>query len=316
MAPQVRIGIQTGQDNIEWPQLLEFWQFLDRETKFDSVWTIDHFVPPGPGQDISGPCMEGWTALAAGAAATERLRLGCLVTGNTYRHPSVLAKMAATVDQISNGRLEFGIGAAWHEPEHRVYGIPFPSVKERSDRLEEAVQLIRLLFDADGPVTFQGTYYQLENAPFAPKCVQRPHAPIVIGGGGEKRTLRTAARYGDAINVSGGLDQVRHKIEVLERHCADAGRDPNEITKSLFAPVLMLDSEERAEQARARFAPMAGVAPEQARGQLIIGTPDHVREMIGKFADIGISYITMMSRAPYKFDLYRKISDEVAAAFA
>jgi F420-dependent oxidoreductase-like protein len=259
--------------------------------------------------------MEGWTALAAGAAATERLRIGCLVTGNTYRHPSVLAKMAATVDQISNGRLEFGIGAAWHEPEHRVYGIPFPSVKERSDRLEEAVQLIRLLFDAEGPVTFHGRYYELENAPFAPKCVQRPHAPIFIGGGGEKRTLRTAARHADAINVSGGLDQVRHKIEVLERHCADAGRDPNEITKSLFAPVIMLDDEERVEQTRARFAPMAGVAPEQARGQLIIGTPDHVREMIEKFAAIGISYITMMSRAPYKADLYRRISDEVVAAF-
>jgi F420-dependent oxidoreductase-like protein len=315
MAPTVRIGIQTGQDNVEWPHLLDFWRFLDRETAFHSVWTIDHFVPP-TGADISGPCMEGWTALAAGAAATERLRVGCLVTGNTYRHPSVLAKMAATVDQISNGRLEFGIGAAWHEPEHRVYGIPFPSVKERQDRLEEAVQVIKLLFDAEGPVSFRGRHYLLEDAPFAPKCVQQPHAPIFIGGGGEQRTLRTAARYADAMNVSGPLDTVRHKIAVLERHCRDAGRNPDEITKSLFAPVIVVDDEERAEAARARFAPMYGVTPEQARDQLLIGTPAHVREMIGRFAEAGVSYVMMMSRAPYKPDLYRKISDDVAAAFA
>jgi F420-dependent oxidoreductase-like protein len=313
---KVRIGIQTSQENLEWPQLLDFWRFLDKETKFDSVWTMDHFVPPNPGADISGPCMEGWTTLTAGAQATERLRFGCLVTGNTYRHPFLLAKMAASVDQISNGRLEFGIGAAWHEGEHHAYGVPFPSVKERQDRLEEAVQLIRLLFDSDGPVNFDGKHYQLHDAPFSPKCVQRPHAPIFIGGGGEKRTLRTVARYGDGMNVQGGLDMVKHKIDVVEQHCRDAGRDPGEITKSLFAPVIMLDDEERVKQTRERFAPLLGVSPEDAERQVIIGTPKHVREMIQRFADIGISYITMMSRPPYKFDLYRRISDEVVAAFA
>jgi F420-dependent oxidoreductase-like protein len=313
---KVRIGIQTGQDEVEWPQLLDFWRFLDKETKFDSVWTLDHFVPPGVGANEAGMCMEGWTALAAGAQATERLRFGCLVTGNTYRYPAVLAKMAATVDHISNGRLEVGIGAAWHEREHRAYGIPFPSVKERQDRLEEAVQLIRLLFDSDGPVSFHGTYYHLDNAPFSPKCVQQPHAPIFVGGGGEKRTLRTVARYADGMNVSGGLDAVKHKIEVLEQHCRDAGRDPNEITKSLFAPVIVLPDEERVKRARERFAPMFGVSPEEAEGQVLIGTPEYVRGMIQRFADIGISYITMMSRAPYNFELYRRISDEVVAAFA
>jgi F420-dependent oxidoreductase-like protein len=313
---KVRIGIQTSQENIDWPQLLDFWRFLDTKTKFDSVWTMDHFVPPGPGEDESGPCMEGWATLTAGAQATERLRFGCLVTGNTYRHPAVLAKMAATVDVISNGRLELGIGAAWHEREHGAYGIAFPSVKERQDRLEEAVQIIRLLFDSSGPVDFHGTYYQLDHAPFSPKCVQRPHAPIFVGGDGEKRTLRTAARYGDGINVSGGLDTVRHKIEVLERHCRDAGRDPNEITKSLVAPVIVLTDEERAKQARARFAPMFGLTPEQAEDQLIIGTAEHARRMIQRFAGIGISYITMMSRAPYKTEVYQRISDEVVAAFA
>ena len=313
MAPKVRIGIQTGQDGQDWQHLLDFWRFLDSETVFDSVWTIDHFVPPGPGQDTSGPCLEGWTALAAGAQATERLRVGCLVTGVTYRHPAVLAKMAATVDHISNGRLEFGLGAAWHEGEHRVYGIPFPPVKERQDRLEEATQLIRLLFDATEPVDFQGKYYQLEQAPCSPRCVQRPHPPICIGGGGEKRTLRTAARYADGINVMGDLDTVKHKIEVLERHCADAGRDSSEITKSVFGPVMLIDDEEKAKQLRARTAP--GLSPERAAEAVPIGDASQVRAAIERFAEAGVSYITMMSRPPYKHDLYRRISDEIVAAF-
>ena len=316
MAPKVRFGIQTGQDGVEWSHLRDFWQFLDKETAFHSVWTIDHFVPPGPGQDQSGPCMEGWTTLAAGAQATERLRVGCLVSGVTYRHPSVLAKMAATVDQISNGRLEFGIGAAWHEPEHRVYGIEFPSVKERQDRLEEAVELIQLLFRAEGPVDYQGKYYQLEQAPFSPRCVQQPHPPIFIGGGGEKRTLRTAARFADAINVMGSLDVVKRKIKVLEQHCADIGRDPNEITKSVFGPVLLIDDEERAQQLRERMAGMSDTTPERARDVLPIGNGEHVRRVIESFAEAGVSYVIMMSRPPYNFDLYRRISEEVVAPFA
>jgi F420-dependent oxidoreductase-like protein len=316
MAPKVRIGIQTGQEGQEWSALQDFWRFLDKETAFDSIWTLDHFVPPMPGQDPSGPCLEGWTALAAGAQATERLRVGCLVTGVTYRHPSVLAKMAATVDHISNGRLEFGIGAAWHEMEHRVYGIPFPPVKERSDRLEEAVQLTKLLFEAEGPVDFQGKYYQLQQAPFSPRCVQQPHPPIFIGGGGEKRTLRTAARYGDAINVMGSLDAVKQKIEVLERHCADAGRDPNEITKSVFGPVMLIDDAERAEQIRSRLAGGSGTTPERAAETLPIGNAEQLRGVIERFAEAGVSYIVMTSRAPYNFDLYRRISDEIVSAFA
>ncbi len=316
MAPKVRIGIQTGLDNVEWSHLLDFWRFLDRETAFDSVWTFDHYLPPGPGADPSGACLEGWTGLAALAQATERLRVGCLVTGVTYRHPSVLAKMAATVDHISNGRLEFGIGAAWHEPEHRAYGIPFPTIKERQDRLEETVQLIRLLFRADGPVDFQGKYYQLQQAPFSPSCVQRPHPPIFVGGGGEKRTLRTAARYGDAINVMGGLGTVKQKIAVLERHCSDVGRDPEEITKSTFGPVLLIDDEERAQQLRERLAGMGGTAADPAAEVLPIGNAAHVRGVIERFAEAGVSYMIMMSRPPYNFDIYRRISDEVVAAFA
>ena len=308
-----RIGIQTGQEGQEWSSLLEFWRFLDTETAFDSVWTIDHFVPPTPGQDPNGPCLEGWTALAAGAQATERLRLGCLVTGVTYRHPSVLAKMAATVDHISNGRLEFGLGAAWHEMEHRVYGIPFHTVKERQDRLEEAVQLTKLLFTANGPVDFDGKYYQLNQAPFSPRCVQEPHPPIFIGGGGEKRTLRTAAKYADGINIIGSVDVAKHKIEVLERHCEDAGRDPNDITKSVFGPLFLTDDEERAQQMRGAMAGgMAGGDEESAERGLAIGNAEHILEVMGRFSEIGVSYFIMMSRPPYKQELYKRISDEIA----
>ena len=313
MAPKVRFGIQTGQDGVEWSHLLDFWRFLDRETAFDNIWTIDHFVPPTA--DPSGPCLEGWTALAAAAQATERLRVGCLVTGVTYRHPSVLAKMAATVDHISNGRLEFGIGAAWHEPEHRVYGIPFPGVKERQDRLEEAVQLIRMLFRAEGPVDFQGTYYQLEQAPFSPPCVQKPNPPIFVAGGGEKRTLRTAARYADAINVIGSVDTARQKIAVLEQHCADVGRDSSEIIKSVFTPILLIDDPERAQQIRERQAARSGTKPERAAETTAVGDAAHIRGVVERFAEVGVTYIIMMSRSPFDFDLYRRISDEVVSAF-
>src|SRR5688572_19425520 len=161
---KMRFGIQTSIDNVAWSELADMWQFLDRETQFYSAWTYDHFVPPGarPGQDRDGGCFEGWSALAALAAITKRIRIGCLVTGVTYREPGVLAKMAATVDHISSGRLEFGIGAAWHEVEHRMFGIPFPPVKERQDRLEEACALIRGLFESDGPTSFEGRYYRLD----------------------------------------------------------------------------------------------------------------------------------------------------------
>jgi len=325
MAAKIRFGVQTGLANVPWDHLLDFWQFLDRETAFDNVWTFDHFVAPMPGQDPGTDCLEGWTALAAAAQATERIRLGCLVTGNTYRHPAVLAKMAATVDHISRGRLEFGIGTGWHEAEHNAYGIPFPSIKERSDRLEEAVQLIRLLFQAEGPVDFQGKYYQLKQAPFAPRPVQRPNPPIFIGGGGEKRTLRTVARYGDAINVVGTLDFVKHKIGVLEQHCADVGRDPNEITKSMCGPLLLYDDEARSQQARVAAAsisvqnPIAGrpnASADDLKDQLPIGNAAHIRRVLERFADAGVDYFIMMTRAPYKRDIYKRISDEIVSAFA
>lgn len=313
MSTKMRFGVQTPLSEVAWSDVIEFWRFLDRQTAFDNAWTYDHFVPPMPWNEVSGPSLEGWAALAGLAAATVRLRLGCLVTGVTYREPAVLAKMAATVDHISGGRLEFGIGAGWHEPEHRFYGIRFPPMRERQDRLEEAVQLIRLLFRAEGPVDFKGRYYTLREAPFSPRCVQRPHPPIFIGGGGEKRTLRTAARYADGINIAGSVEAARHKIAVLERHCAEAGRDPREITRSVFGPLILTDDEGQARRMREQMAAGFGTTPEAAAGELAIGSAAHIREVMERYAETGVSDYIMMSQAPFDPDLFGRISEEIAS---
>lgn len=308
---KVRFGIQTPLV-IDWQPTLEFWGFLDSETPFDSAWTFDHFVPPMPGQDPLGPCLEGWAALAALAQATERLRLGCLVTGVTYRHPAVLAKMAATVDHISGGRLEFGLGAGWHEGEHRSYGIPFHSVRERQDRLEEAAELIHLLFKADGAVSYQGRYYQLKDASFNPRPVQKPHPPLLIGGGGEKRTLRTLARFGDIMNVSGSPSAVRQKIEVLEGHCKDVGRDPSDIERSVFMPIVLTDRQDLIDRVTSFWAAQ-GIPADEAKRSAPVGSAAHIRDVLKQYTEVGVSYFIMMSQGPYNLDLYRRIADEVVA---
>jgi F420-dependent oxidoreductase-like protein len=312
----MRFGIQTSINNVEWREIEDMWRFLDRETQFHSVWTFDHFVPPGPGQDVNANCFEGWAALTALGAITERVRVGCLVTGVTYREPAVLAKMAVTIDHISNGRLEFGLGAAWHEGEHRMYGIPFYDVKERQDRLEEAAQLIRLLFDADGPVSFEGKHYRLRDAVFLPKPVQKPHPPIMIGGGGEKRTLRTLAKYGDVMNVSGTPAQVKRKIDVLEQHCRDIGRDPAEIEKTYFGTMVVTDNQGLIDRLVPMFAAGLGLKPDEAKRILPIGSPAHVRGVVEEYAKLGVTHMITSSQGPWKQDVYRRFNDEVVAAFA
>ncbi len=312
---RMRFGIQTSLNNVEWREIEDMWKFLDRETQFHSAWTFDHFVPPGPGQDPNANCFEGWTALAALAAMTERVRIGCLVTGVTYRHPAVLAKMAATVDHLSNGRLSFGIGAGWHEPEHRMYGIDFPPVKERQDRLEEAVHLTRLLFESEGRVDFEGKYYRLHQAVFLPKCVQKPHPPIMVGGGGEKRTLRTVALYGDVMNVFGTPAAVRGKIAALEAHCRAVGRNPAEIQRTVSANVVVSDNEGLIDRLAGLFGAGMGLKPEEAKKVLPIGPPAHVRSVVEEYAAAGVSGIIMMTQGPWKREVYQRINDEVVAAF-
>ncbi|MEO8040825.1 MAG: TIGR03560 family F420-dependent LLM class oxidoreductase [Betaproteobacteria bacterium] len=314
--PQIKFGIQTSLNNVEWREIEDMWRFLDRDTKFYSAWTFDHFIPPGPGQDPNANCFEGWTALAALAAITTRIRLGCLVTGVTYREPGVLAKMAGTVDHLSNGRLEFGIGASWHEGEHKMYGIPFPPIKERQDRLEEAMQVFRMLFDGEGKQNFSGKYYSLKDAVFIPKCVQSPHPPIMIGGGGEKRTLKTLAKYGDVMNVFGTPETVAKKIAIMEQHCRDIGRNPAEIERTISASVIVTENQGLIDRLIPMFAAGTGLKPDEAKKVLPIGSAEHVRGIMEQYAEIGITQVIMQTQGPWKREVYQRINEEVVSAFA
>jgi len=304
-------GAQIHGNSTTFEEMKTVAQTMDRGL-WRSAWTYDHFVPPEDFLDERDPSLEGWMTLAGLAVLTERLRWGCIVTGNTYRNPALLAKMAATVDNMTGGRLELGIGAAWHEREHLAYGYDFPTIRERSDRLEEACALIKALFSAEGNVDFQGKYYRLEQAPFSPRCVQQPHAPIMVGGGGEKRTLRTLARYGDMMNVSGTPEIVRHKIEVLEAHCADAGRDPAEITRTAFLPVALQDDPKKAAHLRTVWG--RGRSQQERERYLPIGSAEHIVDALRAYAEVGVQGVIFQGIPNSKPQLYQRLNDEVLAA--
>lgn len=226
----MRFAFKTSPQHVEWPDMLAVWQEADQIEIFESGWTFDHFYPIRG--DHNGPCMEGWVTLTALAQATTRLRLGNLVSGIHYRHPALLANMAATLDIISGGRLELGIGAGWNEEESGAYGMELGTPSERSDRFEEACEVIIGLLTQES-TTFDGKFYQLNDARCEPKPVQKPHPPICIGGGGEKRTLRTTARFAQHWNFVGGTpEEFARKRDILHQHCTDVGRDPSEIILS------------------------------------------------------------------------------------
>src|SRR5437879_6524195 len=226
----MRFGIKTAPQHTSYKDMLAVWQAADEIPLFESAWTFDHFYPIF--SDWKGPCMEAWITTTGLAQATKRIRVGVMVTGNVYRHPAVLANMAASLDIVSNGRLEFGFGAGWNQQECDAYGIDLPPLKERFDRFDEAIEVIDGLLTQE-ETTFDGRYYKLTAARCEPKPVQRPRPPFVIGGTGERRTLRAVARWGDHWNFpDGGVEVFNAKKEVLAKHCADIGRDPAEITTS------------------------------------------------------------------------------------
>jgi F420-dependent oxidoreductase-like protein len=254
------------------------------DSGFASVWVMDHFwqLPALGGPDE--PILEAYTLLGALAARTQRVQLGTLVTGVTYRNPAMLAKMVTTLDVISHGRAILGIGAAWYDVEHVGYGFAFPTARERLDRLEEAVQICRAMFRDERP-TFKGRYYQTDDARNVPKPVQAGGPPIMIGGGGEKRTLRLVAQYADMCNVSGSPATVRHKLDVMHAHCNDVGRDPSEITTTRLGTLVL--TEHADETARVRGF-LSGLAGDQFSEQFTVGESDEVVREVEALLAAGI----------------------------
>jgi F420-dependent oxidoreductase-like protein len=224
----MRFGLDMAQQRVAWSEVADRARFAD-SLGFDGVWGFDHFQPmygEGPGE-----CFEGNTTLAALSGITERTRLGLLVTGMTYRHPSVFAAEAITIDHASGGRLELSYGAAWFDQEHRELGIPFPPLKDRVDAFEEAVQIVRGLLTTDD-FTFEGRHYSVEHATLRPRPVQEPHPPIWIGASGERRMMPIAARYADAWHCFGGVGDLTAKSQRLSAMAEDAGRDPADIMRA------------------------------------------------------------------------------------
>jgi F420-dependent oxidoreductase-like protein len=225
----VRFGLDISQHQLTWDEVLVRAR-LAEDAGLDGVWVFDHFTALYG--DPNGPCLEGWTLLAGLARETERVRLGTLVTGMTHRHPAVLAAEVVTVDHLSGGRVECAVGAAWNEEEHRELGIPFPSVTERADRLEEGVQVLRALFTGEG-VSFEGAHYRLDGATYRPLPVQRPNPPIWIGGNGRKRTIPTAGRYADVWHGwADDENELREQLAILDRAAEEANRDPADILRA------------------------------------------------------------------------------------
>jgi len=229
MATPLRFGLKLSQQVHPIQAQREAWKIAD-DAGFDHLWPFDHLIALGP--DPAQPIFDGWTILGAAAENTTRARIGLNVTGNLYRHPGLLAKIAVTVDHLTNGRLEFGIGAAWNEPEFKMHGLPFPSPADRLRMLDESIQAMKLLW-TERRATFAGRFYQLADAIAEPKPVQKPHPPIWIGGSGPKRTLRVVARHADVWNSSSGpVDDMKALLAILHEHCAKVGRDPKAIRLS------------------------------------------------------------------------------------
>jgi F420-dependent oxidoreductase-like protein len=250
---------------------------------FDAVWVMDHFfqLPPLGGPDQ--PMLEAYTLLGALAARTQRVQLGTLVTGVTYRNPGILAKIVTTLDVISRGRAILGIGGAWYDVEHQGLGVEFPAAPVRLDMLEEAVQVCRALFTGDD-VSFTGQHYQLDHARNLPRPVQAGGPRIMIGGGGEKRTLRLVAQYADKCNVTGNAATLAHKIEVLHRHCSDVGRDPAEISVTWMTPLILTTSSENTAEVNQMLA--AAASPEEIGG-FTVGQPHEIPGLVAGHIDAG-----------------------------
>lgn len=264
MPKGLRFGICTDQD-MTWEKTAERWRLFE-SLGFDSLWDCDHYVQPSR---PTGPYFEGWSLLAALAAVTSRARIGVLVGCNTFRHPALVAKMASTIDHVSNGRLDVGLGAGWYVPEHEAFGIEFPPPAGLVSRFHEAIQIVDSMLRNE-VTTFAGEHYQLAEARSLPLPVQRPRPPLTLGGHG-RRMLRICAEYADAWNSFGTVDEMRQRNEILDEHCAALGRDPSTIWRGLYGWAALMPSDPW--ESPDAFADMVGRYREVGVNEFIVDQP-------------------------------------------
>ncbi|HZR82648.1 MAG TPA: LLM class F420-dependent oxidoreductase [Candidatus Binatia bacterium] len=305
---RVRFGIQTPQEGATFDALAAHWREAER-LGYDTVWLDDHFhgvvTPPDADQ------LEAWVTMSALARETRTIRFGTLVFCNSYRQPSLTAKMAAAMDVISGGRFEFALGAGWYQTEYEAFGFDFPSMGTRLRQLEEGLEICVKMWCEEQP-TFDGSHYRIARPWNHPAPIQKPHPPILIGGGGEKILLKLVARYAQIWNMGGSPDLFRRKIAVLDRHCAAIGRDPREIERSWFGPLLIDDDAERLDRRlKKRAERMGGAADDTA----IVGTPDRVIARIREFVDLGVTHFIAMFGRVDDLRATRLFAEKVIPAF-
>jgi len=308
---ELRLGALCWNQYTDWPALLEAGIRAER-LGYHSLWTWDHLYPIVGSSD--GPMLEGWLTLAAWAQATSRIRIGLMVGANTFREPALTAKMATTLDHISHGRATLGIGGAWFEEEHEAFGLQFGSgFPERLRWLGEALPVLRGMLHGERP-TARGDHYHAREVRNDPLPVQR-RLPLLIGGGGEQVTLKLVAEYGDANNVGGGIERVRHKEEVLLRHCEAVGRDPSEIERtSGLGVVVIRDSREEARKvAEAIFARNGRAQPWENQP---VGTPEDVTAFLAPYLEIGYRHLVAGFPSPYDEESMTRLATEVRTGLA
>jgi F420-dependent oxidoreductase-like protein len=308
-ANEIRFGVHAGQQNVSYADYLHLWQTVER-IGYDWCSVFDHFIPIMT--DPEGPCFDGPTLLAALAAHTSRIRCGILVVGNTYRNPAILAKIFTTLDHISGGRVELGIGAGWWELEHEEYGIPFPPVGQRIRMLAESARIITGLW-TQHRAALDGRYYTVTDALSEPKPVQQPHPPIWVGGAGERLTLRVVAESADGWNTFFmPVAHYQHKLDVLAEHCRRVGRDPNDIRKSLVIQPVIGESREEVDQRAARIAQARGMSVEDLRRSALVGTPEECAATLLEYVRLGVGDFLVGARQPYDYALLDKFIERVA----
>jgi F420-dependent oxidoreductase-like protein len=318
--PPIRLGLQIPSFNFPGVSPGELFERLTEiaaaaeSSGFDSLFVMDHLHQiPGVGPQTNW-MLEGNTILAGIAARTERMQLGLMVGGVTYRNPALHAKITTTLDVISGGRAIHSLGAAWFEDEHRAYGFDFPSLVERLERLEDALQIARAMFTQE-PASFEGRHYRIENALNNPRPL-RGDIPILVGGSGERKTLRLVAQYADACNIFGDPERVRHLLGVLDDHCEAVGRDPAEIAKTRLGTLAIGHTHEEAERSLATWPDRANLPEERLQAVLTLGDPDEVGEQVQALLGAGLDGLIFHLPNPHDLDAVSLAGETLSAAFA